>query len=54
VRVAGAVALVGGDREVRGAAVGLDDDALVGPQEVDLPALDEVIDQRPRVSSSWR
>lgn len=30
------------------AAVGLDDEALVGPEEVDFVVLDDVIDERPR------
>ena len=39
-RVLRAVALEGGMRAVRAPAVGLDDQALLGPEEVDLVAVD--------------
>jgi len=46
--VLGAVALERRPREVRLAAVGLDEQALLGPGEVDLLACDDVVDERAR------
>ena len=61
--VAAAVGLEGGRGEVGGGAVGLDDQALLGPKEVDLVARDSAVDDRVRQlwesrrarkrSSSW-
>lgn len=46
--VLGAIAFEGAVGQVGAAAVGLDDHALVGPEEVDLVVSDQVVDERSR------